>query len=268
MTQLVNKAWHALGSIRLTVAVCWLLAADLGCGYFFLRERLEIFVPISDVGLFDWVQTYGAANRLHTAWFFAMLALLAVLAANTFACTTARVSAIVAQRHRWRELPFRLAPHLMHYAVLIILAGYLASYLLSTSDTGHALRPGEAFVLTGTKTTLRFDGYAPEILNGKRVEAFDGFVMRPNAQITLSGDGTKTRAVLNFNEPLRIDGRGVYLSDFQPRQPGKGMGRPYISLIVRHDPSAIVYRFGMGVFVVGLALYVGRRKLKRQEGIR
>ena len=262
MSGVIGKAWGTLGSIRLTVALCYLLAADLGCGYFVLRERLEIFAPLSDVGLLEWLETYGAANPTHAAWFFAMLALLAALAANTLACTTERVLAILARRHPWRELPFRLAAHVMHYAVLIILGGYLASYLLATSDTGHALRPGESFVLPGTATTLRFDEYTPELLHGKRVEAFEGYVMRPNAQITLSVDGVETHAVLNFNTPVRVDGRGVYLSDFQPRKPGGGMGSAYISLIVRHDPSASVYRFGMAVFIVGLALYVLGRKLK------
>lgn len=139
------RIWRALGSIRLDfVSLCFLLAADLGLGYLSLRENLEIFAPMSNVGLLEWIDTYGAANPRHAIWFFAMLALLGALSINTFVCTTERVFQILRQRHALTELPFRLAPHLMHYAVLIILAGYCASYLFSTSDTGHALRPGRA----------------------------------------------------------------------------------------------------------------------------
>lgn len=263
MSPVVVRLWRALSSIRLTVAICWLLAADLGYGYFSLRDRLEIFTPMSDVGLLEWLRTYGTANPAHTLWFFAMLGLLAALSVNTMVCTSERVVRILAARPACRELPFRLSPHLMHYAVLIILGGYLASYLLATSDTGRALRPGEAFTLPGTGTQIQFHDFSPELLRGKRIEAFENYVIRPNAQLTIHRAEGDENAVLNFNDPLRVDGYGVYLSDFQPRKPGKGMGRKYVSLIVRRDPSAVVYRFGMAVFVFGLALYVFGRKLKR-----
>jgi hypothetical protein len=263
MKILAIALWRALGSIRLTVTVCILLTADLGLGYLSLRESLEIFAPMSNVGLIEWMQTYGAANTTHATWFFAMLALLATLSLNTFACTTERVVRILAARPAWRELPFRLAPHLMHYAVLIILAGYLCSYLFSTSDTGRALRPGESLALPGGRAELHFHDFSPELLHGKRIDAFDGYVIKPNARITVRNGTSEYAAVLNFNEPIHVDGHGIYLSDFQPRKPGRGMGRNYISLIVRRDPSAIVYQLGMAVFVLGLALYVFGRNFKR-----
>jgi hypothetical protein len=263
MKRLAIALWRALGSIKLTVAVCFLLAADLGLGYLSLRESLEIFAPMSNVGLIEWMQTYGAANPAHAAWFFAMLALLAALSINTFACTTERVVRILAARPVWRELPFRLAPHLMHYAVLIILAGYLCSYLFATSDTGRALRPGESLTLPGGHAELRFQDFSPELLRGTRIDAFDGYVIRPNARITVRTGEDEHAAVLNFNAPIHVDGYGIYLSDFQSRKPGRGMGRNYISLIVRRDPSAIVYQLGMAVFVLGLVLYVFGRNFKK-----
>ena len=260
---LTLRLWRALGSIQLTVALCFLLAADLGLGYLSLRENLEIFAPMSNVGLLEWINTYGAANPDHAMWFFAMLALLGGLSVNTFVCTTERVFLILRQHYALAELPFRLAPHLMHYAVLIILAGYGCSYLFSTSDTGRALRPGERLQIPGTEAALQFHEFAPELLKGKRVEAFDGYVIRPNAQLTIHQAGRTTPAVLNFNEPIHVAGVGIYLAEFQPRKPGGGMGRSYINLILRRDPSAAIYRFGMLVFVLGLALYVFERKFRR-----
>ena len=257
------RLWRALGSIRLTVAICFSLAADLGLGYLSLRENLEIFAPMSIVGLLEWIDTYGAANPRHATWFFAMLALLGGLAVNTFVCTTERVFQILRQRCALAELPFRLAPHLMHYAVLIILAGYGCSYLFSTSDTGRALRPGERLQIPGTDAALQFHEFAPELLKGKRVEAFDGYVIRPNAQVTIHHEGKTTPAVLNFNEPVHVAGVGIYLAEFLPRKPGSGMGNTYIKLILRRDPSAVIYRFGMLVFVLGLGLYVFERKFRR-----
>ena len=262
LTRPAVALWRALGSIRLTVALCFLLAIDLGIGYLSLRGRLEIFVPMSNIGLLEWLATYGAANPLHALWFFVMLALLGALSINTFVCTSERVIVIVAQRPGWRQLPFRLAPHLMHYAVLVILSGYLCSYLFSTSDTGHTLRPGETLTLPD-RTTLRFEDFAAQYLRGRRVEAFDGYIIRPNARLTVHRAGRQSEALLNFNEALHVGDYGIYLADFQPRKPGGGMGRNYIALIVRRDPSAIVYRLGMALFVAGLALYIFERRLKR-----
>jgi hypothetical protein len=262
MTPLI-RLWRALGSIQLTVALCFLLAADLGFGYLSLRENLEIFAPMSNVGLLEWIDTYGAANPDHAMWFFAMLALLGGLSVNTFVCTTERVFQILRLRCAASELPFRLAPHLMHYAVLIILAGYGCSYLFSTSDTGRALRPGERMQIPGTDAALQFDRFAPDLMQGSRVDGFDGYVIRPNAQLTIHHAGRATPAVLNFNEPIHVAGVGIYLAEFQPRKPGGGMGRSYINLILRRDPSAAIYRFGMLVFVLGLGLYVFERKFRR-----
>ena len=263
MRTLAIRLWRALGSIRLTVAACFLLTVDLGLGYLSLRESLEIFAPMSNVGLIEWVQTYGAANPAHATWFFVMLALLAALSVNTLVCTTERVVRILAARPAWRELPFRLAPHLMHYAVLIILAGYLCSYLFAASDTGHALRPGESLTLPGGHAELHFHDFSPELLHGKRIDAFDGYVIKPNARVTVRSGENEYPTTLNFNAPIHVDGYGIYLSDFQPRKPGRGMGRNYVSLIVRRDPSAIVYQLGMAVFVLGLGLYVFGRNFKR-----
>ena len=260
---MILRLWHGLGSIRLTVVLCFLLTADLGFGYLSLRESLEIFEPMNNVGLLEWMETYGTANPNHALWFFCMLALLGALAVNTFACTTDRVLSILAQRVEWREATFRLAPHLMHYAVLIILVGYMFSYLFSASDTGRALRPGEQFTLPGMEAAVAFRGFQPELMRGERVDAFDGFVIRPNAQLEIVRDGQRSSTVLNFNAPVRVDGYGIYLNDFQPRKPGRGMGYQYIRLIVRHDPSAIVYQFGMALFVLGLAIYVYGRKFRR-----
>lgn len=255
--------WRALASIRLTVALCFLLAADLGLGYLSLRENLEIFAPMSNIGLLEWMSTYGAANPLHALWFFVMLALLGILAINTFVCTSERVVQILARRPALAELPFRLAPHLMHYAVLIILGGYLCSYVFSSSETGRALRPGENISLPGGQARLRFDDFAPDLLRGPRVPAFDGYVIRPNARLTVMHQGNERSAVLNFNSPVHAGGYGIYLGDFQPRKPGGGMGRSYIALIVRRDPSALIYQTGMAVFVLGLGLYVFGRKYRR-----
>lgn len=256
MTGVLSRAWKYAGDVRVTVAVCFALTANLGLGFLSLRENLEIFTPMSDVGLLEWLATFGAANPFHALWFFVLLGLLGLLALNTLACTTARVLKVLEHGVRGAELAFRLAPHVMHYAVLIILGGYLASYVLATSEPGRAMRPGDTVAVPGGAGSVTFVGFAPEVLAGDRVPGFDGFVTAPNARVEIEERGRTRFDVLNFNAPLDIGGVGVYLNDFSPRRASGGMGMTYIRMTFRHDPSAAIYRFGMAVFALGLCLYL------------
>lgn len=256
MIRAPSRVWRLAADVRLTVAVCFALTATLGFGYLSLRENLEIFTPMSDVGLIAWLSTFGAANPFHALWFFALLGLLGLLALNTFACTTGRVLKVLGHGTRGADLIFRLAPHVMHYAVLIILGGYLASYGLATSEPGRSMRPGETVALPRGAGTLTFVGFAPQTLKGDRVPGFDGFVIAPNARVTIREGGRERFDVLNFNAPLEVGGVGVYLNDFAPRRASGGMGMSYIRMTFRHDPSALVYRIGMAVFAFGLGLYL------------
>jgi len=262
MTGLV-RLWRALGSIRLTVAVCFLLTLDLAFGYVSLRANLGVFVPLGDVGLFAWLRTYGAYNPAATAWFFILLGLLSVLAVNTFACTTERVLVILSTA-RWRhDWIVKFAPHVMHYAVLLILTGYVCSYLFSTSLPGRGLRAGESLRLPngGTVTFVDFDSTA---YHGDRLEPFDGYFLRADARLRLEADGRVREAVLNFNSPVRFDGYGLYLRNFTPRKEKGGMGRgKSIQITVRRDPSSPLYLAGLALFALGLGLYLLGRGLKK-----
>ena len=98
------------------------------------------------MGLMTWIDTYGRHNLAVTGWFFVLLVLLFLLCCNTFVCTTERTLRILRnhQQQSAAKLLFRLAPHCMHYALLLILVGYLCSYLFSIvvphPDTGGRFR--------------------------------------------------------------------------------------------------------------------------------
>ncbi|MBN2751218.1 MAG: hypothetical protein JXQ84_00765 [Rhodospirillaceae bacterium] len=257
------RVWRAVGSIHLTVVVCFLLTLDLAIGYLSLRANLGIFVPLGDVGLFSWLQTYGVHNWHATAWFFALLVLLTVLSLNTFVCTTDRLVHIVKSgrgRAGWRV---KLAPHVMHYAVLLILAGYVCSYVLSSSLPGRALRPGESLDLPDGAGVVTFVDFAPEIYHGNRLEGFDGYVLAANAQLVLTSGGVRREAVLNFNSPVYWGGYGLFMNDFAPRKGRGGMKQTFIRMTIRRDPSSLVYLAGLALFVLGMGLYVFDRGMKR-----
>ncbi len=262
MTAILRRAWLALGSIHLTVALCLALAADLGLGYLSLQRGLNIFVPMSDTGIFPWLFTYGLYNLGVTAWFFILIALLGVLFVNTFACTTERLIQTFAANHRRPGWLLKLAPHVMHYAVLVILAGYLCSYVFSESLPGRGIRVGESMTLPDG-AEVAFVGFAPEYYRGDRLAEFDTFVMKPNARLIVSHGDERREETLNFNQPIRVGSYGLYMNDYSPRRQKRGMSAPNIRLTIRRDPSSAVYLTGVLLFVAGLGLYVFDRAIKR-----
>jgi hypothetical protein len=163
LTSILRTLWSKSGSIRLTVVLCWMLTLDLSWGYLSLDGRSPLFAPLNDIGLYAWITTYGRHNLIHTVWFFILLGLLALLCLNMFVCTTDRTAALLGRRPRLRarRLIFKLAPHLMHYALILILAGYLSSYLFARVLDMRTLVPGSSLTLPDTKAKITFTGFNP-----------------------------------------------------------------------------------------------------------
>lgn len=259
-SQLVKYAWRKLGSLNFTVVLCFLLTLDLGFAYFTLEKNLPVFSPLSDVGLGKWLITYGLYNLRATAWFFMLIILLVLLGINTFACTTDRVLPLLNKEARHPGWFIRLGPHIMHYAVLIILSGYLGSYVFSLSLPGIALQPGASAPMPGGAGTIIFVGFDPIYYRGSRLELFNGYVLDPNARLELRDtEGRVTVVSLAYNRPASFQGFKIYLSEFFPRSEKVGMGGKRISLTLRRDQSAAIYLAGLALFVAGLGLYVFER---------
>lgn len=250
--------WRKLGSINFTVGLCFLLTFDLGVAYFTLGKNLSLFSPLSDVGIFQWIMTYGIYNFKETFWFFALMLLLTLLGINTFICTTERVWPLLRKEFRRPGWFMYLGPHIMHYAVLIILGGYLCSYIFSTSLPGRGLVPGASLKLPQDAGTITFLEYNPIYYRGDRLDFFKDYVLDPGARLQLrDATGRTTEASLAFNRPASFQGYKIYLNEFYPRKDKiGGMGSNYIRLTLRRDQSSIIYLAGLVIFVMGLALYM------------
>ena len=256
----LKKIWRAAGSMDAMVALCALLTLDLGWAYFSLEKNLPIFAPMGDVGLRQWLFTYARHNLGECAWFLLMLALLVLLALNTFICTTGRVALLIRRRNgKLRSL----GPHLMHYAVLVILLGYLLSYLLSSSYPGHALQVGASLDLPEGGGRITFLDTDPTVYRGQRLSDFNGYILDPGIRLRLEAAGEIREARLSFNSPIWFQGYDIHLIDFYPRKAApRKSGRDFrrIKLIIRRDPSSAVYLSGLGLFFVGLLLYFRGQK--------
>ncbi|WP_231717158.1 hypothetical protein [Desulfosarcina ovata] len=259
----LSRLWHKLGSIHLTVGVCLALTADLAVGYACLNRKTFIFQPLNDIGLASWIQTYGRHHFIHTAWFFILLGLLTLLAINTLVCTTQRMVWLVARRRhfRWYRFVFKLAPHIMHYALIVILTGYLCSYLFAQVLDVRTLIPGVAISLPGNSSArIVMTDFEPVYYEADRLPAFKGRVLSPRAILQLIDASGQRRAVLTATRPLRFNGYGIFLKDFSPKKKDGGMNRCVrVDITIRNDPGVRLYLAGILLFSLGLAMYLMER---------
>ena len=221
MIRFCTIAWRRLGSIHLTVIVLLLLAADCAMGYWSLHWNNTVFAPLNEVGLFQWARTYGMYDLMHTTWFFVLLALLFILVINTFICTTDRFVALFRSRSRFTrpgQFALKFAPHIMHYALIVILTGYLSSYLFSDVYPSRTLIPGTAMTVPGTRVRLEFESFDYRYYEGERLDFFKDRVIHPEVRLKLSNGVMTQIENISLNRPLRYEGYGIFMKKFAPQK--------------------------------------------------
>ncbi len=260
MKPFLKTIWRFFGSMNLTVVLCLMLMADLGCGYLCMRRHTGVFSPLNDIGLWHWLGTYGTASPSVTAWFFLLILLLTLLGINTFVCTTERLLVLGRARKNMPLLRFTLllAPHIMHYAVILMLSGYLCSYLTSRVIPVKTLLPGRPAVIRELGLTLTMEKLELDYFSGNRMPFFQGYAMDARATLLISDGADFRRATLGINRPVRIAGLGIFLTDFSPRKKNGGMkwASDRVDVTIREDYGVYFYLAGMLLFFIGLVLYV------------
>jgi cytochrome c biogenesis protein ResB len=256
----VKRAYLAAGHLDLAVIICLLLALDTSIAYALIKKHLTTFIPLGEVGLQTWLTTYGRYNLGHTFWFYGLMGGLVLLGLNTFVCTTNRLWAILGPRGRKKGWLFKLGPHLMHYAVLVMVLGYLGSYTLAQALPGRALIPdGPALKLPGDLGSLTVRVENPVIYKGRRLAFFEDWFLDPGLELILKKpDGSLAQKHVAYNRPARFGDYNFYLADFYPKNTASaGMGGyKTVKLTIRRDPAAAIYLTGIVIFAAGLALYM------------
>lgn len=250
---------HGLGSLQLTVVLSLLLTIDLTFGYICLNRRAPIFAPLNEIGLTVWLETYGRNNLAYTAWFYLLLVLLTLFGINTFVCTTNRVVMLVGRWKYFRpqRLFFKFAPHVMHYALLVILAGYLSSYLFAQVLDHRTLVIGTPISLPGTAAKITLESFDPEYYQADRLPSFKGRVLTPKARLRLTERDFSQTALLTGCGPVGFKGYAIFLKDFAPKMKGGGMNlQPRIDVIIRKDPGVKLYLAGILLFTAGMVIYL------------
>ncbi len=253
----LSSFWRALGHIHLSIVLCLLITLDLLWGYPCITSHTTIFTPLNDVGLISWATTYGRYHIASTAWFFALLFLLCCFCVNMVLCTTDRVVVLLRLYPRLgltRSL-VKLGPHLMHYGIITILAGYLGSYLFSTVLPSQSLLLGRSLSLPDG-TSITFYSSDPLFLHNTARATLEGRIIDPRAHLLISSRGGATSAVLSFNQPVRARQHLIVLKEYHPNNSRATPTPPRITFIVRRDSAIALTMAGIVLSLAGLLCYL------------
>jgi hypothetical protein len=155
----------------------------------------------------------------------------------------------------------------MHYALILILAGYLSSYLFARVLDMRTLVPGSSLTLPGTKAKVTFAGFDPVYYRGKSLPAFKNRILQPRARLTVNAETRPDERILSLNRPIWVKGYGIFLKDFSPKSKASGMARrPRIDVSIRRDPGVTLYLAGIVLFTVGLGVYLSEWVFYKPKG--
>jgi cytochrome c biogenesis protein ResB len=220
-------------SLKTTVWTLLVLICFFFAGAYLMPAHREVFAPMNEDILLRWAAHSAADNLQYTWWFFAVVAGLVLLSANTLACS---IQAIRAKWARTDALA-RISPQVIHIGFLFILLG-------------HLLGAGWGYKLSGL---MPEGAYAPlpedKALRLERIHVrtdAQGFMQDWSAEASLyEGDQMVKRGTLGPNEPLFFKGVGIYLKSLNF---DKG---PAAVLVIAKDPGALWALIGGMLFMTG-----------------
>lgn len=254
-------------SLHLSVTLFLLLVVDLLFGWYCLEGNTSFYQMMNRTGLVEWLFTFGRSDPFHASWFAVLLVLLFFLAINTLCCTGEKLVRLAKnfratlQRKSGR---FTLSVHFMHLAMVVLLAGYLLSYIFGEVNSSVAVGDnGITTVVPGTKLWLRLEKMEVIPYSGKGIPAFEGRNIDAEAllSISLKGYGEKVQKI-SLNRPASFYGWSFFMQTFNPKSGGSMSKNRYVVLDVRRDPGILLTFCGMVAFVLGVFGYLCFRPRK------
>ncbi len=220
-------------SLKTTVWTLFGLVIIFFIGSSMMPMHREVFSPMNDGLLFDWVENVAAHNLWQTWWFFAALAGLILLTINTIVCS------LQAIRGKWSRTDFllRISPQIIHTGFLFILLA-------------HLLGAGWGYKLSGMMPEGGFarlpEDRALALQNIDMQTDPAGYMQGWSAEVSLYENNVIVkRGILGPNKPLFYKGVGVYLKSLDFEQ------GPAALLMINKDPGAIWALLGSILFMLG-----------------
>jgi len=251
------RIWNILGSMRLAKWLLLCSAVLLFAGSICYSRTPEVFVSLNSALLPDWLGTFGSENIGSTWWFFLLLCALFLLGLNTGICTIERMVRIIRLRNRRsvKTVLFLLAPHIMHFAFLIIMAGYLVLYTSGINSCNNILKPGITRRLPGSSIMLELRDPSFFTARNHLNESLDGLYV--NARYTLlfrDGDKIDTR-IIGLNRPCIYKGYSIHVVDFHPLQAKSMTDGVWIRLTIIKNMGIPLFIGGVIIFFFGVVIY-------------
>ena len=249
-----------LKNIHFVTVLFVMIVLDVWWGYLSVSKSPEVFKALNDVGLVEWFITYGLEHLSLTVWLGFLLIFLSLLVLSTVVCTIARLANII--KHYKTVVPFRfaqlIAPHIMHYGVVILLSGYLLSYLFASTSQDTILIKGGKAKLPDSAGTLVLNDINVEFYGGNRIRSFKGKAIEVKGILLFKDLNGRTvrRAVIKVNRPVWFNGVSIHIVDFAPRTMRNMYREPFLRIVARKDPGVWFYFAGTFVFLTGLFVYI------------
>ncbi|MBP7585694.1 MAG: hypothetical protein KBA61_16745 [Spirochaetes bacterium] len=214
---MIQKLWKFIADLKLTFWLLLAVIALLITGALYSKADYHLFERINYMPVTEWFRTLGMPVLIKSWWVPAIFGVMALLAANTFACAIERLRSLWPRRRDMAASRFLvlLAPSIIHLLFVTIMGGHLLTFEW-IEYRRYAVDPGSAIELPdGNRVVvrdIRTENYPADTYLKDRLK---------NARYTLeiSGTGGTLERPLAFLEPLRI-GSAFLHADVSKRAPG------------------------------------------------
>ncbi|RMG60583.1 MAG: hypothetical protein D6713_02385 [Deltaproteobacteria bacterium] len=228
-----------------------LLCVACGIGFFLSGLFLSLFLDgapgyfedIESSLLLTWLRGKVAAGfSLPLIFFLLFLLVVAVFTLNLVLCTGDHLTGLVRRRSGLR----RFIPHIMHVAVVLVVAGHAVSASSGARVKGVGVLEGRGVRLFAPAWTLYLEDVDIEV--GKW-----GYPADMVAHVKIQAEGvTVARGSTRPNEPFFVDGYVLYLKNAGVLP----SGARYALFDLTRDPGAPVVLIGALLFTLGNLLYL------------
>lgn len=194
---MIARLWNLLCSLKLAIVLATAAVLALLAGSLRMPARPEIFGPMDQMALGEWLDRAWSHAPAEAFWVSAAGLLAFLLGVNTLCCF---LDWIVNFRIRWRKS----GEYLLHLGFVLALAGYLWGSAAGFRNEGVRLRAGE---------TAPVAGWGGHYLRLESIEPILGPMGAPaglaGTMALLRGDEEIARHRVRTNSPLTHGGLAV-----------------------------------------------------------
>ncbi|GMR07398.1 MAG: hypothetical protein BMS9Abin26_0401 [Gammaproteobacteria bacterium] len=205
---MMKKLWRFFTSTRLAVVLTLLITIDVLTGTILLSSYPEALGTIDLEIFFYWLFGTGLNNLAASWWIFLLLALLALFALNTIACTVDSISFMLRPRQGTaRSKTRRILSQAIHLGFIIGLLGHLVSSTTGFRTMNNRIFEGDSIpVPQSNELSLRLNKLDVAFSN-------NGSMLRMDAYLSLMRDRKILREqIVKLNQPLLYQGNAVYIT--------------------------------------------------------